>query len=156
MISALSSAPISLDNVRAHFDDLLRATGAALEAPTLNATWRAFAQFARVAVVCDEESLFFECGPSPSDENRFYVNFTRTFFGRDAGNHFWSSELNCDFLFENTEALEELGTTIEAEEFAHNSDEIAEFFAQVEAQSALWRALEGRESLAATIYFGES
>ena len=156
MISAVSPSPISLDNVRAHFDGLLRATGAASAAPDLNATWRAFAQFARVVVVCDEESLFFECGPSPSDETRFYVNFTRTFFGRDAGNHFWSSELNCDFLFENTAQLEELGATVEAEEFAHNSAEIAEFFERVEAQSALWDALAGRENVAATIYFGES
>ena len=156
MNSTLASAPISLDNVRAHFDDLLRAASTAPDVPDFNATWRAFAQFARVSVACDEESLFFECGPSPSDETRFYVNFTRTFFGRDAGNHFWSSELNCDFLFENTPDLEELGTTIEAEEFTHNSEEIAEFFGQVEAQTALWSALQGRQSVAGTIYFGES
>ena len=156
MTSVVSSAPIALDHVRAHFDELLRPTGAALDAPDLNATWRAFTEFARAPVVCDEESLFFECGLSPSNENRFYVNFTRTFFGRDAGNHFWSSELNCDFLFENTPELEELGVTIEAEEFAHNSNEIAEFFERIEAQTALWNALAGRESVEATLYFGES
>ncbi len=156
MNSAISSSPLALDRVRAQFDSLLRATGISPDAPDLNATWNAFTQFARVEVACDEESLFFECGPSSTDESRFYVNFTRTFFGRDAGNHFWSSELNCDFLFENTEDLEVLGATIEAEEFDENPNERARFFEQVANQQKLWDALQGRQSLATTIYFGES
>ena len=156
MNSAVFSSPLALDRVRAQFDALLRALGTAPDAPDLNATWRAFTEFASIEVICDEESLFFECGPSSTDESRFYVNFTRTFFGRDAGNHFWSSELNCDFLFENTEALEELGATIEAEEFDDDASERARFFDKVNAQNALWRALADRASVAAAIYFGES
>lgn len=156
MNSAISPSPLALDRVRAQFDSLLRATGTSPDAPDLNATWRAFTEFAQVEVACDEESLFFECGPSSTNESRFYVNFTRTFFGRDAGNHFWSSELNCDFLFENTEDLEVLGATIEAEEFDENPDERARFFEQIGQQKKLWDALQGRESLATTIYFGES
>ena len=150
------SSPLSLDDVRARFDSLLHDANKAPQTPDLNAIWSAFTQFARVEVACDEESLFFECGPSSLDESRFYVNFTRTFFGRDAGNHFWSSELNCDFLFENTPDLEELGTTIEAEEFGDDAGERAEFFEKVSAQHALWQALQNRQSLSSTIYFGES
>ena len=155
MTSPVSSL-LPLDAVRARFDSLLLATGTALVAPDLNATWKAFAEFALVKVACDEESLFFECGPSSTDESHFYVNFTRTFFGRDAGNHFWSSELNCDFVFQNSEDLEELGTTIEAEEFGDDPSERAQFFERANAQTALWQALENCSSLAATIYFGES
>ena len=156
------SSPLSLDAVRARFDSLLRDADAntnaatAPQSPDLDAIWNAFTRFAGVEVACDEESLFFECGPSSLDESRFYVNFTRTFFGRDAGNHFWSSELNCDFLFENTPDLEELGTTIEAEEFGDDAGERARFFEKVGAQHALWHALQGRQSLSSTIYFGES
>ena len=156
MNSAVSPSPLALDRVRAQFDALLRAAGAAPDAPDLSATWSAFSQFAHIEVACDEESLFFECGLSSTDESHFYVNFTRTFFGRDAGNHFWSSELNCDFLFENTEDLEVLGATIEAEEFGDNPGERARFFEQVAKQQKMWNALEGRQSLATTIYFGES
>ena len=156
MNSVVSPSPISLDRVRVQFDSLLLAAGTSPEAPDLNATWRAFTEFAPIEVACDEESLFFECGLSSIDESRFYVNFTRTFFGRDAGNHFWSSELNCDFLFENTEDLEVLGATIEAEEFGENPEERERFFEQVAKQQKMWNALQGRESLATTIYFGES
>ena len=152
----ITASPISIDELGAQFRELLRANQTSFEAPELAASWRAFAAFCQREVACDEESLFFECGLSPSNEERFYVNFTRTFFGRDAGNHFWSSEVNCDFIFACDETLEELGATIEAEEFTHNSAEVAEFFARVEAQTALWRALEGHASLAATIYVGES
>ena len=156
MNSVVSSSPIALDAVRARFDALLHDAATAPQSPDLNAVWRAFTEFASVKVACDEESLFFECGPSSLDESRFYVNFTRTFFGRDAGNHFWSSELNCDFLFESNEDLEVLGTTIEAEEFGDDAGERDEFFAKVNAQKLLWQALQGRDSLATTIYFGES
>ena len=156
MNSSVSPSRLSLDAVRPQFESLLRAANVVPASPALGATWRAFAEFARTEVACDDESLFFECGPSPSDESRFYVNFTRTFFGRDAGNHFWSSELNCDFLLESDEILEELGATIEAEELADSPAGRATFFRQVNAQKALWSAMEKREVLAATIYFGES
>lgn len=156
MTSAVSPSQIPLDGVRARFDELLRVPGTAPDAPDLQTTWRAFTEFAQVGVACDDESLFFECGPSSTDESRFYVNFTRTFFGRDAGNHFWSSELNCDFLFENTPDLEELGATIEAEELPEQPDERARFFGDVSAQKTLWHALESSPCLTATIYFGES
>ena len=142
--------------MRPQFDALLVAAEGVPDAPTLAATWRAFDAFAQIEVACDDESLFFECGPSPSNENQFYVNFTRTFFGRDAGNHFWSSELNCDFIFENDEALEELGATIEADDLADQPQERAQFFQSVNEQTALWNALEGREANSATIYIGES
>lgn len=151
-----SVSRISIDDLRPQFEALLRASQTSFDAPEFAATWRAFGAFSPIEVECDDESLFFEYGLSPSDENRFYVNFTRTFFGRDAGNHFWSSEINCDFLFQTDETLEELGETIEAEEFSENPEERAQFFRSVEAQTALWRALEGRESLSATIYVGES
>jgi len=139
--------------VRGQFEAQLRAAGTSLEAPSLAQTWRAFREFSQIAVACDEESLFFECGLSPSNESHFYVNFTRTFIGRDAGNHFWSSEVNCDFLFESDEALEEIGATVEAEiEVPVDHDD---FFRAVEAQ-AVWKLLQGRAPLGATIYVGES
>lgn len=154
--TAMISSRISIDALRPQFETLLRAAGTSFEAPEFIATWRAFGTFSPLEVECDDESLFFECGLSPSDENRFYVNFTRTFFGRDAGNHFWSSELNCDFLFESDETLELFGATIEADDLAEQPNARATFFREVEAQQKLWRALEGRQSLAATIYVGES
>ncbi len=156
MSADLTSSRISLDAVRAQFDALLRAAETTPDAPELSATWRAFGAFAQIEVEGDDESLFFECGLSPSNEDLFYVNFTRTFFGRDAGNHFWSSELNCDFQFQSDETLEVLGLTVEAEELAEQAQERADFFARVNAQTKLWSALENRESLAATIYVGES
>ncbi len=152
----ISSSRISIDALRPQFEALLRASQTSSEAPEFNATWRAFGAFSQIEVECDDESLFFECGLSPSDESRFYVNFTRTFFGRDAGNHFWSSEVNCDFLFASDETLEEFGVTVEAEDLAEQPDGRAAFFAQVAQQKALWQALEDRRSLSATIYIGES
>ena len=152
----LSSSPISLDKVRARFETLLADAGTRCDAPDMLKTWRAFEAFAQIEIACDDESLFFECGPSPSHEDRFYVNFTRTFFGRDAGNHFWSVELNCDFLFECSDAMETLGTTIEAEELADNPAERARFFEQVKAQREIWDALGECEALSGTIYVGES
>ena len=152
----ISFTRISIDALRPQFEELLRANQTSLAAPAFAATWRAFVAFAQTEVECDDESLFFEYGLSPSNESRFYVNFTRTFFGRDAGNHFWSSEINCDFLFESDEILEVIGATVEADDLAHNPAERAEFFAAVEAQQKFWRVIEGREILAATIYVGES
>ena len=149
-----TTTPLSLNGLRAHFEALLRAQNAALDALELAATWRAFAEFSRIPVACDEESLFFECGLSPSNENHFYVHFTRTFIGRDAGNHFWSHELNCDFLLQSDEELEELGFTVESE--IESSDERAAFFRDVEAQSGLWKTLGNRPCLSAAIYVGES
>lgn len=154
--SMISSPRIPIDALRTQFELLLRASETSLDAPEFAATWRAFCAFAQVEAECDDESLFFECGLSPSDESRFYVNFTRTFFGRDAGNHFWSNELNCDFLFESDEALEVLGATIEADDLAQKPAERAEFFRAVEAQQKVWRVLGDRQSLEATIYIGES
>ena len=151
-----SSSRISIDDISAQFRELLRANQTSFEAPKFAATWRAFAAFAQFDVECDDESLFFEYGLSPSNEDRFYVNFTRTFFGRDAGNHFWSSEVNCDFIFQTDDILEELGETVEADDLAGQPGERAAFIEQVEAQAVLWRALQGRESLAAAIYVGES
>ena len=151
-----TGTPLSLDKLRAHFEALLRAAGTSPDAPTLPETWRAFGEFASVPVACDEESLFFECGLSPSNEAHFYVNFTRTFIGRDAGNHFWSHELNCDFLFESDEELEELGATIEAEELAENPDERAAFFERVNARAEVWNALDECRAVSGTIYVGES
>ena len=150
----MNITPLSLDALRAHFEALLRAQETAPAALELDATWRAFAEFSRILVACDEESLFFECGLSPSNENHFYVHFTRTFIGRDAGNHFWSNELNCDFLLQSDEQLEELGLTIEAE--IETPEERAAFFRDVEAQSGLWKTLQGRPCLSAAIYVGES
>ena len=155
-MAIISSPRISIDELRPQFEALLRDCETSFDAPELGATWRAFGAFAHIQAKCDDESLFFEYGLSPSDESRFYVNFTRTFFGRDAGNHFWSSEVNCDFLFQTDEILEEMGETIEADDLAGNPAERATFLSQVNAQTALWRALEGRESLVATIYVGES
>ena len=152
----ITSSRISIDALRPQFEALLRACETSFDNPEFAATWRAFGAFAEIEVECDDESLFFECGLSPSHENRFYVNFTRTFFGRDAGNHFWSSELNCDFLFESDEDLEVLGATVEADDLAEQPNGRAEFFRAVEAQQKFWRVIEGRESLAATIYIGES
>lgn len=151
-----TSSRISIDDLHAQFRELLRTNETSIDAPEFAATWRAFVTFAQLDVECDDESLFFEYGLSPSNEDRFYVNFTRTFFGRDAGNHFWSSEVNCDFLFQTDETLEELGETIEADDLAGQPAERAAFFEQVGAQTNLWRALEVRQSLAATIYVGES
>ena len=147
-----TQTPLSLDVLRPQFEALVRAAGTSMQTPTLAQTWRAFREFCALSVVCDEESLFFECGLSPSSE-RFYVNFTRTFIGRDAGNHFWSSEVNCDFLFESDEELENLGATVEAE--IESPDERDAFFRDVEAHE-VWRHLEGRAPLGATIYVGES
>ena len=151
-----SSSRLAIDDLHSRFRELLRTNQTSFDAPEWGATWRAFMEFSRVEFECDDESLFFECGLSPSDESRFYVNFTRTLFGRDAGNHFWSSEVNCDFLFASDEALETLGATIEADDLAHRPPERADFFDKVEAQREVWRALAGRRSLEATIYIGES
>lgn len=149
----ITQSPISLDAVRAQFAALLSAAGTSLEAPALAQTWRAFREFSQIAVACDEESLFFECGLSPSNEDCFYVNFTRTFFGRDAGNHFWSNEVNCDFLFQCDEILEEIGATVEAE--VESAGERDAFFRAADAQM-VWQLLEGHAPLGATIYSGES
>ena len=149
----MTSTPLSLDAVRAHFNALLSAQNTAPDAPALAQTWRAFAEFSQIPVACGEESLFFECGLSPSNESHFYVNFTRTFIGRDAGNHFWSSEVNCDFVFQSDEALEDLGATIEAE--IGSPDERAAFLREVERHE-VWRTLQGHTALRATIYVGES
>ena len=148
-----TETPLSLDAVRVQFEALLRAQNTSPGAPGLAQTWRAFREFAAIPVACDEESLFFECGLSPSNESHFYVNFTRTFIGRDAGNHFWSSEVNCDFLFSSDEKLEELGATVEAE--VETADDRATFFGEAQAQT-LWAMLENCAPLGATIYVGES
>ena len=148
-----TETPLSIDSLRPQFEALLRAHNTSLQAPALGAAWRAFVAFCQIAVACDEESLFFECGLSPSIEGRFYVNFTRTFIGRDAGNHFWSCEVNCDFLFQSDEQLEELGQTIEAE--VETPADCAAFTRAVEAH-AVWRLLENRAPLQSTIYIGES
>ncbi len=151
-----TSSRISIDDLHVQFRELLRTNQTSFEAPAFAATWRAFVAFAQLDVECDDESLFFEYGLSPSNEERFYVNFTRTFFGRDAGNHFWSSEVNCDFIFQTDEVLEELGETVEADDLAGQPAERTAFVEKVEAQTALWRELEGRDTLEATIYIGES
>lgn len=151
-----TSSRLSIDDLHSQFRELLRTNQTAFDAPEWGATWCAFVEFSQIEVACDDESLFFEYGLSPSDESRFYVNFTRTFFGRDAGNHFWSSEVNCDFIFGCDERLEELGETIEADDLAGQPAERAEFFDKVVAQTHLWRVLEGRDALVATIYIGES
>lgn len=145
--------PLSLDVLRPQFEALLLAQNTSPNAATLDATWRAFVAFCQLPVVCNEESLFFECGLSPSSEDRFYVHFTRTFIGRDAGNHFWSSEVNCDFMFQSDERLEELGETIEAE--VGSREDRVEWIRAVESHDA-WRLLAGHAPLEATIYIGES
>lgn len=152
----MTTIPLSLDVLRPQFEALLRAAGTSISAPELPAAWNAFAAFSQLSVACDDEGLFFECGISPSDENCYYVHFTRTFFGRDAGNHFWSHEVNCDFLFACDQTLASIAETVEIEELAVQPDERATFFRDVNAISALWNALKGRQSLDSTIYIGES
>lgn len=149
-------SPLKIDEIAPRFALLLREAGTSLETPALSATWRAFADFCREPIECDDERLFFEADLSASTPDSFYVHFARTCYGREPKGYVWSHELICDFLFPLTEALEEFNCTLEAEELDAKSPERGEFLAQVKANSALWQALAGLAPTEAQIYIGES
>ncbi len=151
-----TQSPLKIDGIAARFALLLGESGTSLQSPTLQATWRAFAQFCREPVECDDERFFFEADLSSTRPDSFYVHFSRTCYGREPKGYVWSHEVICDFIFPLTQALEEFNCTVEAEELEANSPERAAFFVETEAHSALWHALSALEPVESQIYIGES
>lgn len=151
-----TQSPLKIDEIAARFALLLREAGTSNQNPSLAATWRAFANFCRQPVECDDERLFFEADLSSSSPDSFYVHFSRTCYGREPKGYVWSHEVICDFMFPLTEALELFNCTVEAEEITDSSPERAEFLAQVEANQALWEVLAAVEPTETQIYIGES
>jgi hypothetical protein len=151
-----SKSPLKIDEVAAHFTNLLKEEGTNLKNPTLKATWDAFVSFCKEPVLCDDERLFFEADLSAAQPDSFYVHFSRTCYGRQPKGYVWSHEVICDFLFPLDEILEEFNFTAEAEELTSDSEERELFFAEVVDQDALWEVLLEREPVQASIYIGES
>jgi hypothetical protein len=146
---------LKIDEIASRFSQLLAEAGTSLENPTLEPTWRAFSAFAREAVQCDDERLFFEADLSTTQADSFYVHFARTLYGREPGGHVWAHEVVCDFLFPLDDVLDEFNCSIEEDDLAPSSPEREEFFQKVERREALWEALRERTATQAEIYIGE-
>ena len=151
--------PVHIDALGPFFDQFLARFGTARDTAKVEPTWRAFAAFAREAVDCDDESLFFEAGVSPSQRDRFYIHFTRTVYARESGGHVYAMIVNCDFLFALTP---ELRTYVRAGEWAVEADELSQypderlrFLEEVETETTLWNALATASQLSGEVYVGE-
>jgi hypothetical protein len=151
-----TQTPLKIDEIAPRFSLLLREAGTSFDAPTLESTWRAFAQFCRETIDCDDERLFFEADLSSAQPDSFYVHFARTCYGREPKGYAWSHDVICDFVFPLDEALEEFNCTFEAEELVEDAAEREYFLSQVRDQEALWQTLLGRQPTQAQIYIGES
>jgi hypothetical protein len=154
------TTPISIDALCARFDEALSRMNTSREAPHFEPTWRAFAAFAREDVNCDDESLFFEAGVSPSQRDRFYVHFTRTVYGREiAAGHVFAMIINCDFLFNLSSELKTFARAgewaVEADELGQYPDERARFLEEIEAETTLWNALQSATHVSGDVYVGE-
>lgn len=148
--------PLKVEGSAARFSSLLRDQGTSLEAPAPAATWRAFVALCREQVECDERRLFFEADLSNTQADAFYLYFARTCYGREPKGHLWSHEVICDFVFALDEGLEEFSCTVETEEFGDDAAQLQRFCDEVQAQDALWKALQTRTPQQAQIYIGES
>ncbi len=153
------TSPIPIDALAARFDAALSQWNTSREQPTLLPTWRAFAAFAREDVDCDDESLFYEAGISPSTKDRFYVHFTRTVYAREQGGHVYAMIVNCDFIFALSSELKAFAHAgewaVEADELGQYPDERARFFEEIEAEAELWSALENAVQVSGDVYVGE-
>lgn len=154
------TTPIPIDALCLRFDAVLSRMNTSRDKPRLEPTWRAFAAFAREAVDCDDESLFFEAGVSPSQRDRFYVHFTRTVYAREVvAGHVFAMIINCDFLFNLSSELKTFANAgewaVEADELSQYPDERARFFEEIAAESALWNALETATHVSGEVYVGE-
>ena len=154
------STPIPIDALCVSFDAALAQWNTSRETPLLIPTWRAFSAFARADVECDDESLFFEAGISPSQRDRFYVHFTRTVYAREVvAGHVFAMIINCDFLFSLSSELKSFTKAgewaVEADELGQYPDERARFFEEIAAESVLWNALETATHVSGEVYVGE-
>ncbi len=151
--------PVHIATLGAHFDQVLARFNTARDTAKLEPTWRAFAAFARETVDCDDESLFFEAGISPSQRDRFYVHFTRTVYAREVGGHVYAMIINCDFLFALTPELRNFARSgewaVEADELSQYPDERQRFLEEVEGETDLWSALASAAPVGADVYIGE-
>lgn len=156
----LSKTPLKIDEVTPRFSQLLSEAGTSLDAPSLEATWRVFANFCNEQVECDDERLFFEVDLSSMKADSLYVHFSRTCYGREPKGHVWSYEVLCDFCFPLDPVLEEFNLTLEAEELVEGDpDSVTEkeqFFRDANANEAMWQALLQRQPTETQIYIGES
>ncbi len=154
------TTPIPLDALCTRFDAALSQWNTSRNTPQLEPTWRAFAAFARENVDCDDESLFFEAGISPSQRDRFYVHFTRTVYAREVvAGHVFAMIINCDFLFALSSELKTFTNAgewaVEADELDQHPDERARFFEEIAAETTLWSALQSATQLSGDVYVGE-
>ncbi len=150
--------PVQLNSLCKTFDDVLARFGTSRDAAKFEPSWRAFAVFAREAIECDDESLFFEAGVSPSQRDRFYVHFTRTVYARE-GDYVYALIINCDFLFALTPELKQFAHAgewaVEADELSQYPDERGRFLEEVEAEPDLWNALSSAVQTQGDVYVGE-
>jgi len=153
------TSPIPLDALAARFDAALSQWNTSRSVPTLFPTWRAFAAFAREEVDCDDESLFYEAGISPSMKDRFYVHFTRTVYAREQGGHVYAMIINCDFTLSLSSELKAFARpgewAVEADELGQYPDERPRFFEEIEAEAQLWEALQSAVQVSGEVYVGE-
>ena len=151
--------PVQLASLAAHFDAVLARFGTSRESPQLEPTWRAFAAFAREAIECDDDALFFEAGISPSQRDRFYVHFTRTLYAREGGGHVYALIVNCDFLLALSPELKTFAHAgewaVEADELTQYPDERGRFLEEIEAEADLWSALQNAAPISGEVYIGE-
>lgn len=151
--------PVHINALGSLFDQFLARFGTARDDAQVEPTWRAFAAFAREAVDCDDESLFFEAGISPSQRDRFYVHFTRTVYARESGGHVYAMIVNCDFLFALTPELRSYARSgewaVEGDELSQYPDERLRFMEEVETESNLWNALATASQVSGEVYVGE-
>lgn len=151
--------PVKIPDLGARFDEFLARFGTSRDNPDLQLVWRAFAAFGREAVDCDDESLFFEAGISPSQRDRFYVHFTRTAYAREVGGHVFAMIVNCDFLFALSSELKGFAHAgewaVEADELSLYPDERERFFEEVEGEETLWNALNLAVPVGGEVYVGE-
>ncbi|BCM93933.1 hypothetical protein IAD21_05828 [Abditibacteriota bacterium] len=151
--------PVHINSLGPYFDQFLARFATSRDGAKVEPTWRAFAAFAREAVDCDDESLFFEAGVSPSQRDRFYVHFTRTVYAREQGGHVYAMIVNCDFLFALTPELRSFARAgewaVEGDELSQYPDERARFLEEVESESNLWDALGNATQISGDVYVGE-
>ncbi|RYX83338.1 hypothetical protein EON83_15055 [bacterium] len=151
--------PVHINSLGAYFDQYLERFETSRDSAQLEPTWRAFAAFARETVDCDDESLFFEAGISPSQRERFYIHFTRTVYAREVGGHVYAMIVNCDFLFVLTPELRNFARAgewaVEGEELSQYPDERSRFLEEVEAETELWGALTSATQVSGEVYVGE-
>ncbi len=151
--------PVHINSLGQHFDTFLARFNSSRDGATLEPTWRAFASFARESVDCDDESLFFEAGVSPSRRDQFYVHFTRTLYAREQGGHVYAMIVNCDFLFALTPELKSFAHAgewaVEADELSLYPDERERFLEEIEAETKLWSALGNATQVDGDVYIGE-